>query len=45
MIANMRFNGYTQDAVLAPEVRRRFAETMAIHRGAFDQPVRVDLYN
>ncbi len=45
MIANMRFNGYTEDAVLAPAVRRRFDETLAVHRGAFDQPVRVDLYS
>jgi ubiquinone/menaquinone biosynthesis C-methylase UbiE len=45
MIANMRFNGYTEEAVLAPEVRSRFAETVAIHRGEFDQPVRVNLYD
>jgi SAM-dependent methyltransferase len=44
MIANMRFNGYTEAAVLAPEVRSRFAETDAIHHGEFDQPVRVNLY-
>jgi ubiquinone/menaquinone biosynthesis C-methylase UbiE len=43
MIANMRFNGYTEAAVLAPEVRRRFAETFAAHGGDFDQPVRIDL--
>ena len=44
MIANMRFNGYTKNAVLAPEVRRRFAETSAAHGGRFDQPVRIDYF-
>ena len=42
MIANMRFNGYTAEAVLAPAVRSRFAETYAAHGGRFDQPVRID---
>ena len=44
MIANMRFNGYTKDAVLVPEVRRRFAETSAANGGRFDQPVRIDYF-
>jgi hypothetical protein len=44
MIANMRFNGYTEEAVLAPSVRRRFAEAAARHGTEFDQPVRIDLY-
>ena len=44
MIANMRFNGYSREAVLAPEVRRRFAETSAAHGGRFDQPVRIDYF-
>ncbi|HEX4112556.1 MAG TPA: class I SAM-dependent methyltransferase [Stellaceae bacterium] len=44
MIANRRFNGYTEAAVLAPAVRRRFEETMAEARGAFDQPVRINLF-
>jgi ubiquinone/menaquinone biosynthesis C-methylase UbiE len=44
MIANMRFNGYTKDAVLAPAVRNRFAETFAAHGGKFDQPVRIDYF-
>ncbi len=44
MIANMRFNGYTEAAVLAPDVRRRFAEADAKHRGKFDQPVRIDYF-
>lgn len=44
MIANMRFNGYTREAVLAPAVRRRFDEALAAHGGAFDQPVRVDCF-
>ncbi len=44
MIANMRFNGYTEEAVLAPAVRSRFAETHAAHGGKFDQPVRIDYF-
>jgi len=44
MIANMRFNGYTKDAVLAPAVRERFAKTFAAHGGKFDQPVRIDYF-
>jgi ubiquinone/menaquinone biosynthesis C-methylase UbiE len=44
MIANMRFNGYTREAVLAPAVRRRFDETFAAHGGRFDQPVRIDCF-
>lgn len=44
MIANMRFNGYSEEAVLAPAVRQRFAETAARYGDAFDQPVRVHLY-
>jgi SAM-dependent methyltransferase len=44
MIANMRFNGYTREAVLAPAVRRRFDETHAAHGGRFDQPVRIDCF-
>jgi ubiquinone/menaquinone biosynthesis C-methylase UbiE len=44
MIANMRFNGYTEEAVLAPDVRRRFAEAHAAYSGKFDQPVRIDCF-
>jgi SAM-dependent methyltransferase len=44
MIANMRFNGYTRESVLAPAVRRRFDETFAAHGGSFDQPVRIDCF-
>jgi ubiquinone/menaquinone biosynthesis C-methylase UbiE len=44
MIANMRFNGYTKEAVLAPAVRERFAKTFAAHGGKFDQPVRIDYF-
>ena len=44
MIANMRFNGYTKEAVLAPAVRQRFAEKFAAHDGRFDQPVRIDYF-
>jgi ubiquinone/menaquinone biosynthesis C-methylase UbiE len=45
MIANMRFNGYSEKAVLAPEVRRRFAEMHAKTAGEFDQPVRIDYFH
>ena len=44
MIANRRFNGYTEEAVLAPEVRRRFDEMFNAGGGEFDQPVRIDLF-
>ena len=43
-IRNRRFNGYTEEAVLAPEVRRRFAEMFAAGSGTFDQPVKIDLF-
>lgn len=45
MIRNMRFNGYTEEAVLAPEVRRRFDEMFSAGNGDFDQPVRIDLFS
>lgn len=44
MIANMRFNGYSREAVLAPAVRARFAETLSAYGGKFDQPVRIDCF-
>jgi SAM-dependent methyltransferase len=44
MIANMRFNGYSKEAVLAPAVRRRFDETFAVSGDKFDQPVRIDCF-
>jgi len=44
MIANMRFNGYTREAVLAPAVRQRFAEASTKNGGKFDQPVRIDCF-
>jgi ubiquinone/menaquinone biosynthesis C-methylase UbiE len=44
MIANRRFNGYSEEAVLAPAVRLRFDEMLAAHQGEFDQPVRVRLF-
>lgn len=44
MIANRRFNGYSEEAVLAPEVRRRFDEVVASGK-PFDQPVRIDLFS
>lgn len=43
-IANRRFNGYTEEAALAPEVRRRFDEMVAAGNGVLDQPVRIDLF-
>ena len=45
MIANRRFNDYSEEAVLAPEVRYRFDEMFAAGNGAFDQPVRIDLFS
>ena len=45
MIRNRRFNGYTEEAVLAPEVRRRFDEMFFAGDGNFDQPVRIDLFS
>jgi len=44
MIANMRFNGYSMESVLAPPVRRRFDETFAASGDKFDQPVRIDCF-
>jgi len=44
MIAGMRFNGYSREAVLAPAVRARFAEMAAAHGGRLDQPVRIDCF-
>ena len=44
MIANRRFNGYTEEAVLAPEVHRRFDEMFTAGNGTFDQTVRIDLF-
>jgi ubiquinone/menaquinone biosynthesis C-methylase UbiE len=45
MLRNRRFNGYTEEAVLAPEVRRRFDEMFCAGDGTFDQPVRIDLFS
>jgi len=44
MIANMRFNNYRKEAVLAPAVRARFDEANAKYHGSFDQPVRIDCF-
>jgi ubiquinone/menaquinone biosynthesis C-methylase UbiE len=44
MIANMRFNGYSKEAVVAPAVRRRFDETFAASGDKFDQPVRINCF-
>ena len=44
MIANMRFNGYSREAVLAPAVRARYDETVAATGDNFDQPVRIDCF-
>jgi ubiquinone/menaquinone biosynthesis C-methylase UbiE len=45
MIANRRYNGYTEEAVLAPDVRRRFDEMADRFGGTFEQVVRVDLFS
>ena len=42
--AGMRFNGYTEAQVMAPEVRRRFEEMATIHGTCFEQRVRVNLF-
>ncbi len=44
MVANMRFNGFTEDQIRAPAVQARFAEVFARTGGVFDQPVQVDLF-
>ena len=44
MIANMRFNGYSKESVLAPAVRQRFIETVAAGGNKFDQPIRIDCF-
>jgi ubiquinone/menaquinone biosynthesis C-methylase UbiE len=44
-VAGMRFNRYTEAEVLAPEVRRRFAEIRATGHGRLDQPVRVNIFS
>jgi len=44
-IGNMGFNGYTEAQVLAPEVRRRFAQMQSEHDGRLDQPVRINLFS
>jgi len=44
-IASMRFNRYREEDVLAPEVRRRFAEVHRSRQGRFDQPVRVNIFS
>lgn len=42
--AGMRFNGYTEAEVMAPEVAHRFAEMAAVHGTHFEQRVRVNLF-
>jgi ubiquinone/menaquinone biosynthesis C-methylase UbiE len=42
-IRNMRFNGYTEAAVLNPKVRERFEETLG-QGGRFDQYFRMNLF-
>jgi ubiquinone/menaquinone biosynthesis C-methylase UbiE len=44
MIANMRYNDYSEADVRNPEVRRRFEEMAATHGTRFDQRVRVNLF-
>jgi len=43
MIANRRFNGYSAEAVVAPNVRTLYAEIAVRTKGIFDQPVKVDV--
>jgi ubiquinone/menaquinone biosynthesis C-methylase UbiE len=43
-IAGTRFNNYTAEHVLAPEVRSRFAQMFAIHGESFDLPIRLNVY-
>lgn len=45
MIANMRFNGYSREAVLDPAVRHRFDEAFAEGGDKFDQPIRIDCFS
>jgi ubiquinone/menaquinone biosynthesis C-methylase UbiE len=40
-----RFNSYTVDQVTSPEVRERFSSMSALNRGAFDQPVRINVFS
>jgi ubiquinone/menaquinone biosynthesis C-methylase UbiE len=44
MTANMRFNSYTAEAIVAAPVRAQFAAVAARTGGMFDQPVKVDLF-
>ncbi|MDB5393609.1 MAG: hypothetical protein JWM91_1115 [Rhodospirillales bacterium] len=43
-IAGTRFNDYTEEDVLSPQVRRRFEEMLALCGGNFDQPVRLNIF-
>lgn len=43
MVANMRFNPFTEEQVRAAAVRKRFESVSARVGGIFDQPVRIDL--
>jgi hypothetical protein len=43
-IAGTRFNPYTAEEVLSPQVRRRFDEMFAICGGNFDQPIRLNIF-
>jgi len=43
MIANARFNPYSEEDVRAPAVRRTFEEVVARFGSVFEQPVRVDV--
>jgi ubiquinone/menaquinone biosynthesis C-methylase UbiE len=44
MTANMRFNDYSKEAVLAPKVRCRFEESFAAGGDEFNQPIRIDCF-
>lgn len=43
-IAGTRFNDYSVEDVLSPQVRGRFDEMFAQHGGNFDQPIRLNIF-
>jgi ubiquinone/menaquinone biosynthesis C-methylase UbiE len=44
-IAGTRFNNYTAEQVLAPEVRSRFSKMFAVHGECFDLPIKLNVYS
>jgi len=43
-VAGTRYNPYTEEDVLSPQVHRRFDEMFAICGGNFDQPIRLNIF-